>query len=111
MFWLQFGIFKNHFYELMDINGEAVGQKMNKICPKFLKFFEAEANKRRKGQADIICENLRQILADFSKFPKTSELEFVTVILCVAAKLNQDISHLFLHFEVSQNYSISAFSL
>jgi len=109
LFLLQFGILKNHFYHLMNIDGETVGLKMNKTCPEFLKFFEAEGNKKRKGEADTICQKLRQILFDFGNRPKTPELEFVALILCVAAKLNQDLSHLFLYFEVvlsCSNYPI-----
>ena len=81
----------------MQKNKNELGDKMNEFNEPFLKFLENEANKQSKSD---ISSRLRKVIAGLQNSDDVGGFA-IAIIKCVAIKMKEDLSLLFVHFSVS----------
>lgn len=89
-----------------DINQVDIGKNLDEIVPKMLHFLRAETNKTRKGNAGVATKNMTKILQKFDMQQSTKSLRRITMILCLGERMQQDMTKLFIFFEVQYQFSV-----
>ncbi|XP_034233347.1 uncharacterized protein LOC117640668 [Thrips palmi] len=95
---------RDHFYFLMDLDMDQVGNNMNELFPKLIKFLTAEGNKVKKDNAGEISKKIRKLVRKYEASEPCEDLQFVTIFLGLAAKLDIKVSSMILHFPETASF-------
>jgi len=87
----------------MNLDPTKLVERLKTFVPDFIKFLEYDVLKpSRRGEAKDTADKIKEHLIKYKNCTMlSSDIEFATLIFCVALKLKQNLQKLFIHFDVS----------